>query len=235
MTLGPFWKFPAGAFRAVKLPWNNSNTPGGKASCFPRSAWDLLLRSFTCSPKNNHSWEGGFYCLPQDPEKAQFVIPICQQEVPTPCLHQPLFAWGCVLWALVWRTKWEWEPVNRLGRAVLRSPWCSQPYTHALSVWHQRQEKLCLGQPNLNQTLVGNSEALPGGDRAPTTSLPHTVLQKLQITPCRPNHHPPVLRGCSGELFSLSYAIAYGQQSRNSFSFAKKSLHHNVVILLPGN
>lgn len=54
MTLGLFWKFPAGGFHAVKLSWNNSNAPGGKASCFPRSAWDLLLRSFSCSPHNNH-------------------------------------------------------------------------------------------------------------------------------------------------------------------------------------
>lgn len=51
MTLGLFWTFPAGVFNTVKLPCNNLNTPGGKARCFPRSAWELLLRSFTCSPK----------------------------------------------------------------------------------------------------------------------------------------------------------------------------------------
>lgn len=75
--------------------------------------------------------------------------------------------------ALLWRrTKREWETVNRLGRAVL----CS-------AVRYQRQEKLCLGQPNLNQALVGNSQALPGGGtRLPPPPLLHILLWKPQIT-----------------------------------------------------
>lgn len=145
MTLGLFWKFPAGAFHTVKLPCNNLNIPGGKASCFPRSAWDLLLRSFTCSPKTI-MFLGRMISLPSPRYRKR---PVCDPHVPMGgSLPAPASAcmklWFMSLRALLWRkTEWEWKNKS-LGKW---STWLSghpQSYTRTLLVVPMSRETVPL-------------------------------------------------------------------------------------------
>lgn len=202
MTFGLFWKFPAGAFHTVKLLCNNLNTPGGKASCFPRSAWDLLLRSFTCSPKRI-MFLGRMISLPSPRYRKR---PVCDSHMPVGG-SLPALASDCMklcflsLRALLWRrTEWESMYYKSLGK---RSTWLSghpQSYTHTLLVVPMSRETVPLAA-NLKQTLVGNSWILPGWGTGlpplPPLQNPTAKTTGRQMPQCSnaqvltPSLHPP--------------------------------------------
>lgn len=114
-------------------------TPGGKASCFPRSAWDLLLMSFNCSPKMFLSRR---ISLPSPRFRKR---PVCDPPMPMGgSLPAPPSA--CMkLCFMSLRALKE----GRMGMSDYKSPrrrstWLSrhpQSYTHTLLAWYQCQEK----------------------------------------------------------------------------------------------
>ena len=237
VTLGLFWKFPAGAFHAVKLPWNNPDTSGRKASCFPRSARDLLLRSFACSLKIILFLRRQLSLPSLPPRKS----PVCDPRIPMGGSYTlPAPASACTRLCFISprallqrRTKSEWETVTRWEERYFALSCCSWPYNHALSVWYQPQEKLCLGQPNLNQAFVGNSRAPPGGGTGlPSPPLLHVVLQKPQITP---SHSCQLPWPSDAQIHVLFLHPPPSCPPRMQPWTAKKSLRYNVINLLSGN
>lgn len=191
MTLGLFWKFPAGVFHAVKLSWNNLDTPGGKASCFPRSARDLLLRSFACSPKIIMFWRRKLL-LPSPRSRKN---PVCDPHTSTrgfyTCLHQPLLAQSMFYKPKSIALKEEKKGVRNCklcgkGSALL---FCvafrPTPILFQCSTWRETRslKRNCLAQPNLTQVLTGNSPPLPGGETGLPSSPSFTLCCKSHGSP----------------------------------------------------
>lgn len=113
-----------------------------------------------------------------------------------------------------------------------------QSYIHTLLVWYQCQDELCLQQPNLEQSGVGNSWILSGwgtglppppplqNPTANITDHPELLHQMPQCSDAQiltPSLHPPPSHPLRLQQWILLSLLHYctEQQPRNSFSFQR--------------
>lgn len=221
MTPRLFWKFPAGVFHSVKPSWSNPNIPGGKTSCFPKSAWDLLPWSFTCPPNRmgrrfslasstSGTWKSSD-CVPCMPVGGSYTLPVPTSVCTSPCFMSLM---QDKISSLLYHTSSSVPLHFYCGPNITRNH-TSSNLLQSKSYWK-----------TAGMGVLWSPSCCPVKATLCLRTSPKPFDAHVYICPW----HPPVLQGWGGGPSSLTWPATQGKQPRTFLSFAKKSIHHNAVI-----